>query len=221
VVERLVAYGDLEGRRVLDVGCGTGVLAAALAERFAAKVWGVDATEAMLEVARSRVPATVGLRRAEAEALPFRDGWFERVVARLVLHLVDRPRALGEAARVLATGGRFVTATFEPEHFDRYWLNRFFPSLLELDRARFPKPDELRLELAAAGLEPLQPERLLQHGSLSREDALERVRGRFISTLRLLPEGEFAEGLARAEAELPDRVEYELRWLLVAADQRS
>jgi SAM-dependent methyltransferase len=206
---------------VLDVGCGTGVLAAALAERWSAKVWGVDATEEMLEVARGRVPSGVGLKRADAEALPFRDGWFERVVARLVLHLVDRPRALAEVARVLSGGGRFVTATFEPQHFDRYWLNRYFPSILELDRARFPEPDELEGELAAAGLEPLPPERLVQRGSLPRADALERVRGRFISTLRLLPEDEFADGLARAEAELPERVEYELRWLLVAADQRS
>jgi len=206
---------------VLDVGCGTGVLAAALAERWSAKVWGVDPTEEMLEVARGRVPPTVGLKRADAEALPFRDGWFERVVARLVLHLVDRPRALAEVARVLSGGGRFVTATFEPQHFDLYWLNRYFPSIVELDRARFPEPDELEGELAAAGLEPLAPERLVQRGSLARADALERVRGRFISTLRLLPEDEFAEGLARAEAELPERVEYELRWLLVAADQRS
>lgn len=217
MASRLVELGDLRGRRVLEVGCGTGALAAALAERWSAKVWGVDASEEMLAVARGRVPPSVGLRRADAEALPFRDGWFERAVARLVLHLVDRPRALAEAARVLVPDGRLAIATFEPEHFERYWLNRFFPSLLELDRRRFPTPEALAAELAEAGLDPAPPERLLQRATVDRADALERIRGRFISTLRLLDEDEHAEGLARAEAELPPRVEYELRWLLVAA----
>ena len=60
-------------------------------------------------------------------------------------------------------------------------------------------------------------ERLVQRASVAREDALERIRGRFISTLRLLDEAEHAEGLARAEAELPERSDYELRWVLAAA----
>ena len=199
---------------MLDVGCGTGAFAAALAERWSAKVWGVDPSPEMLAVARARVPASVGLKAGGAEALPFRDGWFERVTMRLVVHLVDRPRALAEAARVLMPDGRVVVATFDREHFERYWLNRFFPSLLAIDRERFPTADELRKELARAGLEPLPVERLVQRASVAREDALERIRGRFISTLRLLDEAEHAEGLARAEAELPERSDYELRWVL-------
>ncbi|HVN61982.1 MAG TPA: class I SAM-dependent methyltransferase, partial [Gaiellaceae bacterium] len=89
----LVAEGDLRGRRVLDVGCGTGRLAGALAERESCKVWGVDPSAEMLEVARSRVPAGVGLKQGAAEELPFKDGWFERSVTQLSLHLWDRPRA--------------------------------------------------------------------------------------------------------------------------------
>jgi SAM-dependent methyltransferase len=103
LAERLVELGDLRGRRVLDAGTGTGAFAAALAERWAAKVWGVDPSPEMLEVARARVPSSVGLKQGWAEALPFRDGWFERVVMRLVAHLVDRPVAFAEAA--LPDGG--------------------------------------------------------------------------------------------------------------------
>src|SRR5919198_3691529 len=54
VYEALVREGDLAGRRVLDIGCGTGRFAAALSER--AKVWGVDQSPEMLEVARTRAP---------------------------------------------------------------------------------------------------------------------------------------------------------------------
>src|SRR4029079_17187809 len=63
--------GDLRGRRVLDVGCGTGTLATWLAEHAAARVWGVDASPEMLAVARAKVPPTVGLKEGRAEALPF------------------------------------------------------------------------------------------------------------------------------------------------------
>ncbi len=56
LVDVLVREADLRGRRVLDVGCGTGRLAAALAERHGCKVWGVDPSPEMIEVASERVP---------------------------------------------------------------------------------------------------------------------------------------------------------------------
>jgi SAM-dependent methyltransferase len=202
---------------VLDVGCGTGRLAVALAEGEGCRVWGVDASEDMLAVARARVPAAVGLRLAEAERLPFRAGWFERVVMRLTVHLVDRPRAFVEARRVLAVGGRLVITTFDPSHFDAFWLNALFPSLEAIDRARFPTREALRGELANAGFAGVHSTTLRQQGTLDRETALERIRGRHISTFDLLGEDEYRAGVERAERELPDRVDYALDWVIVVA----
>src|SRR4029450_9848448 len=51
--DALVEHADLRGRRVLDVGCGTGTVTAALAEKAMARVWGVEQSEGMLEVARA------------------------------------------------------------------------------------------------------------------------------------------------------------------------
>jgi SAM-dependent methyltransferase len=212
-----VREGDLRGRRVLEVGCGTGRLAAALAEREGARVWAVDSSPEMLEVARRQAGGVTRFRQAEAEALPFRAGWFERVVMRLVVHLVDRRRALAEARRVLGPGGRLAIATFEPSHFDRFWLNVLFPSLETIDRARFPTPDTLRDELARAGFAGVHATSLPQQAEIDRETALEKIRGRHISTFDLLGEEEYAEGLARAERELPDRVDYALDWVVVVA----
>jgi ubiquinone/menaquinone biosynthesis C-methylase UbiE len=217
--ERLVDEGDLLGRRVLDVGCGTGAFAAALARR-GARVWGVDPSREMLARVRKNAGATVGLKQGRAEALPFKDGWFERVVFRLVLHLVDRPVALGEAARVLDRCGRVAIATFAPQHFESYWLNRFFPDILAIDVERFPTTVRLDDELRAAGFGPARAKTFQQKGRLAREDALERIRGRFISTLRLLDEEAYATGLARAERELPEVVEFTTDWVLVLADRR-
>jgi SAM-dependent methyltransferase len=215
-MEELVRRGELAGRRVLDVGCGTGRFAAALRER-GARVWGVDPSPEMVARARER---GVTAKVAEAERLPFKPGWFERATMWLVVHLVDRPRAFGEVARVLAPGGLLAVATFDRAHFDRYWLNRLFPSLEPIDRARFPTAEALAAELGAAGFEPPTLHRLHQGASISRAEALKRIRGRFISTLQLVDDDEFAVGLARSERELPERIEYVLEWLLAVAVRR-
>jgi SAM-dependent methyltransferase len=215
--DALVELLALRGGRVLDVGCGTGTLAAALAERAHARVWGVDPSAEMLAVARPRVPRAVGLRQGRAEELPFRDGWFDAVVLSLVVHLVDRPPAFAEAARVLAPGGRLGIATFPPEHFDTYWLNPWFPGIADVDRRRFPTPAALEHELGAAGFADLRFVRLEWHGALDREEALERIRGRHISSFDLLDEEAIRTGSERAERELPGRVDTRLVQLVVGA----
>lgn len=203
---------------MLEVGCGTGRLAAALADR-GARVWGVDPSADMLAQARAAAGKRVGFKQGRAEALPFKDGWFERAVLRLVVHLVDRERALPELARVVVPGGRAAIATFVPEHFEHYWLTAVFPQIAEIDRARFPEPATLAAELGDAGFDPVRARTLTQRVRLSRDDALERIRGRYISTLRLLDEETVAAGLVRAERELPEEIESVLEWAIVSADR--
>jgi ubiquinone/menaquinone biosynthesis C-methylase UbiE len=205
---------DLDGRRVLDVGCGTGRLQVALAGR--ARAWGLDAEPEMLEVAKRNAPdATFKLGRAEA--LPFKDGWFERAVMWLSAHLVERPRAFAEIRRVLAPGGRVAIATFDPSYFSVFWLNTLFPSMEAVDRARFPTAEELEAELAGAGFEEVRLARLSQTDSLTREEGLERIRKRHISTFDLISDAEYEAGLARAERELPGRIDYRVEWLVAVA----
>ncbi len=214
VCETLVREGDLTGRRVLEVGCGTGRFLAALAGR--AKVWGIDPSPEMLEVARGRAHGA-GLKLGAAEELPFKDAWFERTVMWLVVHLVDRPRAFAELHRVLAPDGRLAIATFDPSYFGGFWLNEYFPSMEQADRARFPSADDLGTELPAVGFEAPQVVRLSQSGTLARSDALSRIRGKHIGTFDLIGDEEYEAGLERAERELPEHLDYRVEWLVAVA----
>jgi SAM-dependent methyltransferase len=198
---------------VLDIGCGTGRAAEALAAR-GSRVWGVEPEPEMAAVARKRVST---VKVAPAERLPFKDGWFDRALMWLVIHLVDRPKAFAEAARVLGPEGRLAIGTFHPEHFERYWLKPFLPSLEAIDKARFPTAEELRAELQGVGFERVELQRLRQSASVDRNTAVQRVRARFISPLQLLDDAELEAGARRMEQELPEQNEYALEWLVAVA----
>jgi ubiquinone/menaquinone biosynthesis C-methylase UbiE len=213
--EALVREGDLAGRRVLDVGCGTGRFAAALSER--AKVWGVDESPQMLEVARIRAPG-VRFKQASAYALPFKDGWFERATMWLVVHLLERPRAFAEIRRVVGPEGRTAVATFDPSYFGVFWFRNYFPSMEEIDRARFPTREDFEAELAAAGFEAPRFTRISQQKTVTREVALERIRGRHISTFDLISDEEWQAGVERAEHDLPEQFDYRQEWLIAVAE---
>lgn len=111
--------GVTVGDRVLDVGCGTGVLARAARHRVGATglVAGVDPNEGMLAVAR-RADDSVDWRTGAAERLPFEDKTFTRTVSQFAaMFFVDRTQALAEMARVTTGGGSVTTATWS--HLDQ------------------------------------------------------------------------------------------------------
>jgi SAM-dependent methyltransferase len=107
--------GDVGGRRVLDAGCGSGVLSAALRDR-GADVSGFDVSAGMVELARRRLGEAADLRIADLGGpLPYADDTFDDVVASLVLHyLEDWGPALAELRRVLRPGGRLIASVDHP-----------------------------------------------------------------------------------------------------------
>ena len=110
IIERGQALVDLldpqAGERILDIGCGTGDITAAIARR-GAQVVGVDASAAMITHARERFPRQ-DFRVADAAALPFHKE-FDAVYSHAVLHWVPRAsEAARGIARALQPGGRLV-----------------------------------------------------------------------------------------------------------------
>jgi ubiquinone/menaquinone biosynthesis C-methylase UbiE len=107
--------GDVDGHRILDAGCGSGPLSAALRAKGAV-VTGVDGSPAMIELARQRLGDDAALHVADlGQPLPFDDGAFDDVVASLVLHyLRDWAAPLAELRRVLKPGGRLILSVNHP-----------------------------------------------------------------------------------------------------------
>jgi len=109
---------DLEGRRVLDAGCGVGDHVPWLLDAGATVV-GVDASAEPVDRARDRFGDPATFQRADlGESLPFDDGAFDVVLSHLVLdHVADLGTAFGEFHRVLAPDGVLVFTVIHPMQY--------------------------------------------------------------------------------------------------------
>jgi SAM-dependent methyltransferase len=113
------AVAETHPDRVLDVGCGTGDIAARIADELNLEVVASDLSPRMVQIARERGLTAV---IADVQELPFEDRSFDCVVAAWVIyHVPDRDRAIAELARVLRPGGRLVAATLAPDNLAEVW----------------------------------------------------------------------------------------------------
>jgi SAM-dependent methyltransferase len=148
------------GQTVLDVGCGTAAFLRAAADR-GATVCGIDASEALLEIARERVP-DADLCVGDLQRLPYADDCFDVVCGfNSFFYADDMVAALREARRVAKPGAPVVIQIFgRPEHFDlrlmKQVLARFAPPppAGRLDASTLWQPGVLEALATQAGLVP-------------------------------------------------------------------
>lgn len=164
VAQRFLAWLGLPaGGSWLDVGCGTGALAAAIAVAAApGRLVGVDPSPQFIRRARERLGVEAELRVGDARSLPFGPDEFDATVSGLALNFVPDPSvAVREMRRVTREGGVVAAYVWDygegMEMLRRFWdiATELDPAIRHLDEAeRFPfcRPDALTALFAQAGL---------------------------------------------------------------------
>ncbi|MGE5286273.1 MAG: class I SAM-dependent methyltransferase [Micromonosporaceae bacterium] len=147
-----------EGMEVLDVGCGTGIQLASY-QHAGCRITGIDASPAMLEVARRRLGKEASLHLGDAARMPYPDRAFDLVLAATVLHEMPptaRTATLGEMKRVLRAGGRILLVDFEAGRVRplRGWITRGIIAASEMAAGRSHHRN-YRDFMAHGGLPPL------------------------------------------------------------------
>lgn len=207
------------GQRVLDVGTGTGVGAQA-AHDLGAEVVGIDASEAMLEVARATRPH-IGFLAAQAIDLPFPDGSFDVVVGNFVLaHFAKVDTALFDILRVTRSGGviGFSTWADAPDTFTQTWrelVSEVVPDDLlapTLDKAipnheRFTRRAAVEEVFIDAGLRHVRTEPMSFEWRYDRDEYIDGLTvwatGRFVR--EMLGEADWKRFMDRAHELFADR----------------
>lgn len=181
------ALAGAPGRRLLDVGGGTGNYARALRDDGWEPVV-VDRSAAMLARAAAKGLET---RESDAQSLPFPDASADAVTMISMLHHVDDPpRALAEARRVLRPGGRLAVMAFTRDDIEHLWFHDFFPSTRAWMDASHPPLADLMAELPGSRRLPVvfrdledaslaalaaHPERVLDDGWRRQTSYFERL----------------------------------------------
>jgi SAM-dependent methyltransferase len=191
--------GEAGASPVLDLGAGTGQFAAAIAGWFGVEVVAVEPSAGMrAQAVRAHPHPCVAWVAGLAERLPLRDASCALAWASTVVHhLDDLDAAAAELGRVLRAGGTVLVRQTFPGRMDQVYT-RFFPGVGAFLAAGGGLPSVERVSAAFAGagfrVETLQ--RVAQVSAPSLAAYRDKVRRRADTGLRLLPDDQFAAGLA-------------------------
>lgn len=135
----------------LDIGCGTGNYTRAL-EKNGLRWIGIDPSEKMLVQARAN-NRNIDWRIGTAEKIPLPDQTVDGVIGSLTIHhWTDLQKGFSELHRVLAPEGRIVIFTSTPKQMEHYWLNHYFPTMLQRSIDQMPSLERVESAMNQSNL---------------------------------------------------------------------
>jgi malonyl-CoA O-methyltransferase len=149
---------QLEGKRVLDLACGTGRWLAWLLDGGRISAVGADSSGAMLAEANKKPGLGGRLVAADCSFLPFRDGVFDLVVCSFAMgHIPDVLRVAREVARVTATSADVYVSDLHPQAHARGWRTGFHDGQGSFEITTWPRSgQELLADLTRGGFDCVQ-----------------------------------------------------------------
>ncbi len=182
------------GMKLLDVGCGTARYSVEFSQH-GLEVVGLDHSIDQITQAQSKgISAQIG----QAEELPFNTDKFDVVSYVMMLHQLDVDqfeKSMAEAVRVLRVGGRIWIKTCSFENLAARPFTDLFPSTLEINAKRYQRIEELVRVLELNGAQLKRKETITDHYELSGAQIIDRTAARHNTTLFLLTDDEFRNGL--------------------------
>lgn len=186
------------GKRLLEIGCGTGQWLSELAKAGYDAV-GLDPSRNMLKTAmeKSRQPELI---LGRAESVPFETGTIDRLFCiNAFHHFSQQERFMTEARRVLHNGGGILIIGLDPHTgLDQWWIYDYFPQVIDIDQRRYPSTISLRKSMQENGFINCNTiEALHMPVKLSARSALQsgRLEKNTTSQLTILTDEEYKEGL--------------------------
>jgi len=203
--------GSSEPCTVLDLACGTGLWLSAQYEAYTSQdpafqtQWlGVDASQEMLGVCRGKfgdhLPDNVRLACAPAEDLPLPDQSVDFVALNFAFHhFSDKDKALNELARVMRPAGLLKYLNVAPNHSPDWWIYRFFPQAIELDRARLWEIERIEKGLSDRGYQITRQKLIDPDRHFTAEEMLAEAGLRETSQLVILDDEQYDRGIVKLE----------------------
>lgn len=161
LLARVIAHLDPKPLgQYLDIGCGTGNYTIELHKK-GVHITGIDSSNEMLKIASDKCKEVVW-QLGSAEQIPAEDESFDGCLATLTIHhWSDLDAGFKEVNRVLKPGGRMVIFTSTPNQMKGYWLNHYFPKMLEDSMEQMPAFDNIQKALDRTSLKYEYRERYL------------------------------------------------------------
>ena len=193
LLSQIIKYGAINSNsKVLDVGCGTGRFLTSLSSITKCSLFGLEPSlemlrEAFLKDCSRRIVWIQG----DGQRLPFSNEIFDCVYMTFVLHHIERKDlALQEIYRVLKKGGRCVIVTTSHSQIKRHVLDNF-PGVTAIDLKRFPSVPCIKKSMSRVSFKSVHYHVFHRSESTPTHRYLERVRGKYASTLTLFNEEDF------------------------------
>jgi SAM-dependent methyltransferase len=213
LIKRVISLGRVSaGKKVLDLGCGTGNVAWQIRQIINADIIGVDASFTMLEVARDK-SLEVTCADIDNRQLPFRDGSFDTVIGAYVIHQIKNlDFMLSECHRVLRDGVLvLLTSSHKQIENQHPIIKDFFPSYVDIDKGRFPDIHRIDRILHPLGFKDIQYEEVIVAHIPIDYEFLQKVKSKYVSTYHLMSRSEFENGVNQLEAFIMNSKQPEFR----------